>query len=88
MPLLPVVVLNCRCDSVHQPAQQRDFVAVRGRRLLLGFENHRELGHGRIVDQSREERDAELPFADVGVTVLMRALAKPITSFNWRITPS
>lgn len=51
------VVLNCRCGSVHQTAQQRDFVAVRGRRLLLGFENHRELGHGRIVDQSREERD-------------------------------
>ena len=54
--MLPVVVLNCRCGSVHQPAQQRDFVAVRGRRLLLGFENHRELGHDWVVDQSREKR--------------------------------
>lgn len=67
---------NCRCDSVHQPAQQRDFVAVRGRRLLLGFENHRELGHGWVVDQSREERDAELALADIGVTVLVRAEAE------------
>ena len=49
---------------------------MRGGRLLLGFENHRELGHDRVVDQSREERDAELTLPDVGVTILVRVEAE------------
>ena len=49
---------------------------MRGGRLLLGFEDHRELGHDRVVDQSREKRDAELALPDVGVTILMRVEAK------------
>ena len=74
---------------------------MRGGRLLLGFENHRELGHGWVVDQSREKRDAELALPDVGVTILMRVEAEPRIvhvnrldlgqadrTSNWRITPS
>lgn len=97
-----MVILNCRWHcTVHQPAQQRDSLTDYVVGVCLVSRIIGSLAcYGRIVDQSREEQDAERPSPMLVTVACMRAeaelrivhmnrldAAKPMLS-NWRITPS